>query len=237
MPNISGLYRGAAFVSICVGFWVVWNLPALVEADPVHPKTDDAYQAVTGDSSEEDRARWDAFYSSNNYVYGKDPSEFLKANISLLPVGRALDIAMGEGRNAVFLAKKGFKVEGVDISDVALRKARRLAREQNVTIKTINADLKKYQVTPGAYDVIINIDFLERNLYQQIKNGLKSGGVVVFENDTDDQLQNPSGKSMSREYLLRKGELKEVFKDFKIIFDRETNDGKRAVARFIARKP
>jgi tellurite methyltransferase len=231
------LYKGALWVSICAIFWMIWNVPALVEADQVRPKTDDAYQAVTGDSSEEDRTRWDAYFSTNNYVYGKEPSSFLKANISLLPVGRALDIAMAEGRNAVFLAKKGFKVDGVDISEVAIRKAVRLAREQKVTIQTINADLKKYQVKPSTYDVIINIQFLERHLFGEIKKGLKSGGVVVFENFTEEQLQNPSGKTMVREYLLKKGELREVFKDFTILFDRETNDGKEAMARFIARKP
>ena len=235
IPNIQSLYRAALTLSI---LWV-FGVSGLQKswADAIHPKTDDAYQAITGDSTDEDRNRWDAVFSTNDYIYGKEPAAFLKANISLLPVGRALDLAMAEGRNAVFLAKKGFKVDGVDISDAALRKARRLAREQNVSIQTINADLRTYQIKPNSYDVIINIQFLERKLFPQIKKGLKSGGVVMIENDTEEQLKNPSGKTMSKEFLLTKGELREVFKDFKILFDRETNDGKEAVARFIAKKP
>lgn len=230
------LYRGGLTLSI-LGIFSFFAASASGEELGKAHLVADAYQAITGDSSDEDRSRWDSFFSTNDYVYGKEPAPFLKANINLLPVGRALDLAMAEGRNAVFLAKKGFKVDGVDISEVALRKARRLAREQNVSIQTINADLKTYQIKPSTYDVVINIQFLERRLFPQIKKGLKSGGVVVIENYTEDQLKNPSGKAMNREYLLRKGELKETFKEFSILFDRETNDGKDAVARFVARKP
>ena len=232
---MQSLYRALLTLSI---LWVFGTagISSAARADTVHPKADDAYQAITGDSSDEDRNRWDAFFSTNEYVYGKEPASFLKANIGLLPLGRALDLAMAEGRNAVFLAKKGFKVDGVDISEVALRKARRLAREQKVSLQAINADLRTYQIRPNTYDVIINIQFLERKLFPQIKKGLKVGGVVVIENETEDQLTNASGKTMNKELLLRKGELRETFKDFKILFDRETNDGKEAIARFIAKK-
>lgn len=232
IPNISGLYRAVIGLSICVV-----ACETLVWADAVKPHSTDAYEAITGDTSEEDRSRWDAIFSSKDYIYGRDPAPFVKANINLLPVGRALDLAMAEGRNAVFLARRGFKVDGVDISEVALRKARRLARENNVMITTINEDLKRYQIKPNSYDAILDIQFLWRPLLAQIKRGLKKGGVVIIENYTEEQLSNPNGKSISKEFCLKKGELREAFKDFIIIFDRETNDGKDAVARFIAKKP
>jgi 2-polyprenyl-3-methyl-5-hydroxy-6-metoxy-1,4-benzoquinol methylase len=123
----------------------------------IHPKGVGAYQMVTGDDPEQDRRQWDALFNTGNYVFGKDPAPFLKENVDLLPVGHALDIAMSEGRNAVFLAKKGFIVDGVDYSEVALRKARLLAHENHVTINTINADLTQYQIKSEAYDVIVNI--------------------------------------------------------------------------------
>ena len=117
---------------------------------------------------------------------------------SLLPTGKVLDIAMAEGRNAVFLAKKGYQVEGVDYSEVALRKAKLLARENRVEVGTINADLTTYQIKPDTYDVILNIDYLQRSLIAGIKKGLHKGGVVVFENDTVDQLKNTQEHDSAR---------------------------------------
>jgi tellurite methyltransferase len=206
-------------------------------ADETRPTGSNAYQKVTGDDSEEDRRHWDRLFNTQNYVFGREPAIFVRDNISYLPVGRVLDIAMSEGRNAVFLAKKGYVVDGVDYSDVALRKAKRLARENHVTINPINADLTTYQIKPDHYEVILNIDYLQRSLVPQIKRGLKRGGVVVFENWTVDQLQNRGTQQLRRDYLLEKGELREQFKDFKVLVYRETNDGKDARASLIARKP
>jgi tellurite methyltransferase len=195
------------------------------------------FQKVTGDDVESDRSQWDQVYDQDNYVYGKEPAEIVVENVDILPVGRALDIAMGEGRNAVFLAKKGFVVDGVDLSEVAIRKAKRLAHESKVEIVTINADLNTYQIKPETYEVILNIQYLQRSLIPQIKRGLKRGGVVVFENQTVDQLKLPGSSGIRRDYLLNPGELKELFKEFKILHYTETNDGKEAVARLVAMKP
>jgi len=196
-----------------------------------------AFQKVTGDDSESDRSQWDQVFDQDNYVFGKEPAEIVQTHFDILPVGRALDIAMSEGRNAVFLAKKGFVVDGVDISEVAIRKAKRLAKENRVEITTINADLNTYQIKPDSYEVILNIQYLQRSLVPQIKKGLKRGGVVVFENQTMDQLKIAGSEGVPRDYLLNPGELKELFKEFKILLYTETNDGKEAVARLIAMKP
>ncbi len=201
------------------------------------PSGSNVYQMVTGDDSEEDRRHWDRLFNTGAYIFGKEPAAFVKDNVSKLPMGRVLDIAMSEGRNAVFMAKKGYSVDGVDYSEVAIRKAKRLARENHVSINTINADLNTYTIKPETYDVILNIDFLLRSLVPQIKRGLKRGGVVVFENHTVDQLQNAKGQQIRRDFLLEKGELRELFKDFKILVYRETNDGKNAWASLIAQKP
>jgi tellurite methyltransferase len=206
-------------------------------ADEVRPVGTNAYQMVTGDDSEEDRVHWDKIYSTGAYVFGKEPAPFLKENSRFLQVGRALDIAMGEGRNAVYLAKKGFLVDGVDISEVAIRKAKRLARENHVTINPVIADLTIHKIKPESYQVILNFDYLQRNLIPQIKKGLKHKGIVVYENYTVDQLANSEGQHIRRDLLLNKGELKELFKDFEILVYRETNDGKDAKASLIARKP
>ncbi len=217
-------------------------------ADEIQPKGTNAYQIVTGDDSEGDRRHWDKLFNTRAYIYGKEPSPFLKDHISLLlrtPSSQpflmrnrhAADIAMGEGRNAVFLAKMGFSVDGVDISEVALRKAKHLAHENGVTLNTVIADLNHYKLKPEFYHVIVNIDYLQRNLIPQIKRGLKKQGIVIYENYTLDQLNNVGGQYLSRDSLLNKGELKELFKDFQILVYRESNDGTNAKASIIARKP
>jgi tellurite methyltransferase len=200
-------------------------------------KGTNTFQRVTGDDVESDRSQWDQVYNQEYYVYGKEPAEIVVENIDRLPVGRALDIAMGEGRNAVFLAKKGFSVDGVDLSEVAIRKAKRLAKENRVEIHTIAADLNTYQVKPDTYEVILNIQYLQRSLIPQIKRGLKRGGIIVFENQTVDQLKLPDSQGIRRDYLLAVGELKELFKEFKILHYSEKNDGKDAIARLVAQKP
>jgi tellurite methyltransferase len=232
MPNITWIYRAGSGVSTLLAIL----LASHAWCDEVKPRGANVYQMVTGDDSEEDRRHWDTFYNTRKYIFGKEPAAFIQENISKIQVGRALDIAMGEGRNAVYLAKKGFRVDGVDISEVALRKAKRLARENRVTVNTINADLGSYIIKPESYDVILNIDYLQRALIPQIKRGLRHGGMVVYEAYTLDQLDNTRGERIRRDYLLSKGELKELFRDFKVVVYEETNDGVSAKARLIAQK-
>jgi tellurite methyltransferase len=192
---------------------------------------------ITGDSDfADDRSAWDKTYNRKDYVFGKDPAPFLVKHVDKLPKGRALDIAMGEGRHAVYLAKKGFQVDGVDISDVGIRKAQKLAAENGVKIKAVNADLNKYKIQPNTYSAILNFYYLQRSLFPQIVAGLKKGGVLVFETNTVEHLKNPGGKEMEKEYLLEAGELKKAFSELEVLYYSETNDGKNAVASLIARK-
>lgn len=229
-----------ASISVLLGITLSACGQCGVSSGPSETKTKgtNVYQIVTGEDIEQDRTHWDALYTKNTgYVFGKEPAELLREQVDILPVGRALDIAMGEGRNAVFLAKKGFVVDGVDLSEVALRKAKRLARENNVDITTINADLNHYTIKPDTYEVIVNIDFLLRSLVPEIRKGLKRGGVVVFETLTVDHLKNPKGQGIRRDWLLNKGELREFFKDYQILYYAETNDGETAKASIVAMKP
>jgi hypothetical protein len=218
-------------------------LPAFAEEEPEGPVDGSSrarmtrLMALTGDSDYGDnRAAWDKTYSREGYVFGKDPAAFLVRHVDKLPKGGALDIAVGEGRNAVYLAKRGFQVEGVDISLVGLKKAEKLAAESGVRITTTNADLNKYKIPPAKYSVILNFYYLQRSLWPQIKTGLKKGGVLVYESHTTEHLKNPGAKGWEREFLLEPGELKRAFADLEILHYSETNDGKNAVASLVARK-
>ena len=93
---------------------------------------------------------WDERYAAEEYVYGKDPNDFLREMCPLLKKGSVLCLAEGEGRNAVFLARQGFNVTAVDSSRVGLAKADKLGKECGVAVDTVVADLADYTILPGA---------------------------------------------------------------------------------------
>jgi SAM-dependent methyltransferase len=100
------------------------------------------------------RDDWNRRYSETKLLWTATPSRFLVAETSDLPPGRALDLACGEGRNAVWLAERGWEVVGVDFADVGLATARRLAAERGVEIDFVHADLLAYEPEPLRYDLV-----------------------------------------------------------------------------------
>ncbi len=165
------------------------------------------------------------------------PSPFLVENIDLLPGGRALDIAMGNGRNTVYLAKKGFDAEGVDISEEAVKIALERAKSAGVEIKAHIADTEadNYFIDVNTYNVIICFNYLHRPLIPRIKSGLQKGGVIVYQTYTVDQAQ--FGKPANPNFLLRYNELLEMFRDFRCLrYYEGIIDNKKAVAAIIAQK-
>lgn len=183
----------------------------------------------------QDRERWDQKYAKEEYLYGKEPIPFLKAHTALLPKGKALDLAMGQGRNGVYLATQGFDVTGLDISEKGLSMARKLAAEHHVAIQTRAVDLETAPLEKNAYDVVLDVYYLQRNLIPRIKEAVKSGGMVVMETYTLDHLKYQP--TFRREWLLDGNELLELFKDFKILRYQAIDDGKAAYASILAQKP
>jgi tellurite methyltransferase len=165
-----------------------------------------------------------------------EPSGFLKENLALLPLGRVLDIAMGAGRNAVFLAEQGFEVEGVDISVDSITAALKLAEKRRVTIKTRVVDLEKdYQIEPQRYDIIMVFNYLQRSLFPQIKNGLKKNGMLVYETFTIDHPR--FGHPNNPDFLLRHNELLDLFRNFRVLkYQEGIFDNAVAKAAIIAQK-
>jgi 2-polyprenyl-3-methyl-5-hydroxy-6-metoxy-1,4-benzoquinol methylase len=168
------------------------------------------------------------------FLYGTEPIPFLKDNINLLPKNKALDLAMGEGRNGVYLATQGFDVLGLDISPIGLNKAHQLAKHHNVTIQTRVVDLENYQLEKNSYDVIVCTYYMQRDLFDQIKGSLKPGGMALIETFNTDYLKYSRFK---KKYLLKHNELLEIFKDFKVIRYQAYDDGKEAFSSIIAQKP
>ncbi|WP_282012031.1 class I SAM-dependent methyltransferase [Nitrospina watsonii] len=181
-----------------------------------------------------DQDRWNKKYEVDVFLFGKEPVPFLKKNAGLLPKGKTLDIAMGEGRNGVFLATQGFDVTGWDISTVGLQKAHRLAQEHNVSIETQVVDLEKAELPKNTYDVILMMYYMQRDLFPQIRDALKPGGMAVIETYNVDYLKY---RDFRREWTLDTNELLDVFKDFKIIRYQAYDDGEEAYSSIIAQKP
>jgi SAM-dependent methyltransferase len=102
-----------------------------------------------------DRAAWDRRYAGTELVWTAEPNRFVVAEVAGLAPGRALDLACGEGRNAVWLAGRGWAVTGVDFSAAALRKAARLAAARGVTVEWINADLLEHRPPPASAELVL----------------------------------------------------------------------------------
>jgi tellurite methyltransferase len=166
-----------------------------------------------------------------------EPAPFLVENLPLLPRGRALDVAMGGGRNAVYLAGAGFEVEGVDSSAEAVSAALELAGRAGLAITARVADLEAdYHIEKGAYSLIICFNYLQRSLMSEIKTGLRPGGMVVYETFIVDQAE--FGRPSNPDYLLHHNELLDIFRGFRCLRYREgILPGPRAMASIVAQKP
>lgn len=100
-------------------------------------------------------ADWDRRYAGSDLLWTATPNRFLVAEAGDLAPGRALDLATGEGRNAVWLAEQGWQVVGVDFSEAGLAKARRLAAARDVEAEWVAADLLEYRPEPRAFDLVL----------------------------------------------------------------------------------
>jgi tellurite methyltransferase len=181
-----------------------------------------------------DKDRWNSKYETEVYLFGEKPIPFLVENAHLLPKGKVLDIAMGEGRNGVYLATQGFDVLGLDISEKGLQKAHNLAKKNNVTIETKVVDLESFTLEPNSYDVILCSYYMQRDLFQQFQSALKPGGMIVVETYNVDYLKYVR---FSRKWALETNELLDIFKDLRIIRYQDYDDGKEAYSSIIALKP
>ena len=192
------------------------------------------------ESLRNDRKRWNERFGGRGFALGREPNPFLKKYLRYLPRGKTLDIASGEGRNAVFLAEQGFDVEAIDLSEKGLKKTRQLARDLGVRVRTIQADLDKYPIEGGRYDLIANLYFLRRSLLPRLKRGLRRGGKIVFETYTlEHRTLGVEGPKQAK-YFLKPNELLRLFKDFRVLFYREgifrEGGKKKAIASLIAEK-
>lgn len=184
---------------------------------------------------ESDRIKWNERYAGEGFSNGPYPSRYLAEHISLiesLVAGRkAIDIACGEGRNSIFLARRGFNVTGLDIAEQGLVKAKRWAAEEGVDVDFRQVDLENFGFTE-TYDLIVNVNFLLRDLIPRMVAALNPSGVIMFESILD----SPDLVGFHQKaFLLQRGELAGLFRRFpgRIMHAEECPDGPSPTARLI----
>ena len=150
---------------------------------------------------------WNERYRSDAYAYGREPNAFLRDEVARLPQGPVLCLAEGEGRNAVFLAERGFDVTAVDFSAEGVRKTQQLARERNVTVKTVLADLAAFQPPPSSFSAVVAIfahlpPDVRARVHGWVSTVLRPGGVFVLEAYSPKQLAFGTGGPKDVTYLM-----------------------------------
>lgn len=194
---------------------------------------------------------WDERYHGGDYVYGTEPNDFLVSQVGQMPPGRVLSLAEGEGRNAVYLAERGFSVTAVDQSPVGLAKAERLALQRDVQIETIVADLADFRIDPQSWDGIVSIFAhtpppVRRHIHNEVVHGLKPGGIFVLEAYRPEQLQYKTGGPPVADLMMDLGILRTELSGLDFEYAAETvrdihegklHVGEGAVVQVVARKP
>lgn len=186
----------------------------------------------------DDRSKWNSKYSMRGEILPQPPAEFLShcadMLLEMLPKQPSvLDLAAGEGRNALFLASHGCSVDAVDISQEGLQRAKVRAEAENLSLRPIIADLDHFPMPESQYDLILNFFFLKRELFPSIIKALKPGGLLMFETYTTHHQTLNKQRKMNPIFLLEPEELKDTFPMLEVIIYQEEGE----TARLLARKP
>lgn len=176
---------------------------------------------------------WEEKYRGKNAELRPPDSLLVETTGSMMP-GRALDLACGTGRNALWLAQRGWQVTAVDGSPSAIETLHAFASARNVNIDARVADLEKgeYTIEPARWDLIAICYYLQRDLFEVAKRGLRPGGTLLAM-----ALMMEPGKEHSP-FRVRPGELRGFFEDWEIQHYREGADATHgAFAEIVARRP
>lgn len=185
--------------------------------------------------------KWNAIYSKNTHGFFP-PAMVLHRNKHLLPKrGKALDLACGTGRNAIYLSQAGFETHAWDASDVAIDSLIQYCQETNLTIHTRVIEITEETLDKESFDVIIVSHFLDRDLMTAIMSALKPSGLIFYQTFIHDKVADIGPNNP--DYLLAENELLQLFSAFTIRSYQEegtignTEHGIRNEALLIAEKP
>lgn len=199
------------------------------------------------------QATWDKRYQGDDYLFGTLPNAFLASQALRLSAGqKALSVADGEGRNSVWLARQGLRVQAFDISAVGVEKARRLAAFQRVEVDYEICDVAGYAWPENAFDVVaaIFVQFADPELrgfmFEAMVRALKPGGLLLLQGYTPKQLEYKTGGPPQVEHLYTEALLRQAFAGMEILelraHESEIEEGAQhagmsALIDLVARKP
>jgi len=192
------------------------------------------------DPSPQGGTDWDQRYRQGAHKWRQPDPFLLAAYREFIAPGRsrprrALDVAGGVGRHALWLARRGWQVTLADASKVGLAEARRRALKASVKLELIQRDLRRSMLPRGRYDLVLVFFFLERRLFPALARALKPGGILVYKTYTRPQLKLGTTGPRDPRFLLKKGELRRAFPSLQVLSYRELV-GEKAVAELVARK-
>ncbi len=169
---------------------------------------------------------WNERFAGEEYVYGREPNDFLRAEAHRIPPGRVLCLAEGEGRNAIYLAGLGHVVTAVDYSEEGLRKTERLARERGVEVELIQADLADYEPPADAFSGVVSIFAhapaeLRRRTLAQVPRALQLGGCLILEAYVPAQIALGTGGPRDPQLLASLAELRGELAGLDLVVARE----------------
>ena len=194
---------------------------------------------------------WEERYAADEYAYGENPNDFFKACLDRLPTpGRLLLPAEGEGRNAVYAARRGWKVDAFDFSPAGREKALRLAERHGVHINYEVADYETARMEPEAYDAVALIfahkhETIRRPVHRKLVSALKRGGHLFLEAYSKEQLAYGTGGPPNEQLLYALEDLREDFSALDIVelekVETEIHEGRyhtglASVLRLVARR-
>jgi 2-polyprenyl-3-methyl-5-hydroxy-6-metoxy-1,4-benzoquinol methylase len=187
------------------------------------------------------RDKWDRVYAGDQHGFFP-PCMVLKRQSFLLPRhGRALDLACGLGRNAIYLCRQGLETHAWDISTEAIRKLDNYAQHEGLNIRAEVRDIATTPPDENSFDVIVVSHFLERSLMPSLPAALTAGGLLFYQTFTRLKV-NDIGPT-NPDYLLKSNELLQTFADLEVLFYSDNADagdleqGIRNEAMIVVRKP
>lgn len=181
---------------------------------------------------------WERRYRQGEYQPRWEPSSLLVEWLLRLPRGRALDVACGNGRNALFLASQGYTVDAIDIAASALALGRQRAFSLGLRVNWVQADLDSNPLSEAAYDLIVVSFYINRALAPSLVDTLRPGGALVYEHHL--KVPQPVDGPTKPEHRFAPGELKRLFSRLEVLHYEEGvfQEGERrhAHARLVAAK-